>query len=103
MVNGIFHNWLTYGKFTAVNVKRQIHTYDEFTDQPTNRPTDIRVHGEITLSIMVVVVGGMGEERWIRSSGVDGFGGAGGVSWLYRNYSFQFYFKHNLYCAKNKE
>ena len=42
-----------YGKFTVVNGKRQIHKYDEFTDQQTN----IRGHREVTLP-MIVGAGG---------------------------------------------
>ena len=36
------------------------------TDQQTNRQMDIRVYREVTLPIMIVVVGGMREERWTR-------------------------------------
>ena len=52
----------------------------------TDQQTDIRGHTEVTLPIMIVVVGGMGEERWTRSGG-GGLGGGGG-SWFYRYYSF---------------
>ena len=50
----------------------------------TDQQTDIRGHREVTLPIMIVVVGGMGEERWTWSSG----GGWGGEGRLYRYYSF---------------
>ena len=40
----------------------------------TDQQTDIRGHREVTLPIMIVVVGGMEEERWTMSSG-GGFRG----------------------------
>ena len=38
--------------------------YDRPTNQQIDGQTDIRGHKKVTLLIMIVVVGGMGEERW---------------------------------------
>ena len=46
------------------------------TNQQTDQQTDIRGYREFVLPIMIVVVGGMEEERWTRSS-VGGLGKGG--------------------------
>ena len=74
MINSIIHNYCHKHYFIPKNQCWENH--DRPTNQQTDRQMDIRGHREVTLPIMIVVVGGMGEERWTRSSG-GGLGGGG--------------------------
>ena len=41
--------------------------YHRPTNQQTDRQTDIRGHRDVTLPFMVILVGGIGEEKWTQS------------------------------------
>ena len=61
-------------------MKCNLSPFRENYDRQTNQQTDIRGQREVTLPIMIVVVGGMGEERWTWSSGGGWGGGRGGYT-----------------------